>query len=203
MNDVREIVLYFGDGSKLVPVDIAKGLTDRYPELGNPLVLAPEGNNPHTPIVVFKENNEFMITVTLMTVNVVINHTYFDKMDTIIFDLVDMFDEENVSLSRMGIVYSLFYNSNKKDLLLDKVFNSNIIPDDMEDFRVSFFKKIKSKIGTINCWERIITDKERMSDLLYQFDFNTNYDKNADFNMKFIKEIISIADEYIDSRVVI
>ena len=32
MNDVREIVLYFGDGSKLVPVDIAKGLTDRYPD---------------------------------------------------------------------------------------------------------------------------------------------------------------------------
>ena len=57
MNDVREIVLYFGDGSRLVPVDIAKGLTDRYSELGNPLVLTPEGNNPHSPIVVFKENN--------------------------------------------------------------------------------------------------------------------------------------------------
>ena len=144
-----------------------------------------------------------MITVTLMTVNVVINHSYFDKMDTIIFDLVDMFDELNVSLSRMGIVYSLFYNSDKKEKLLDKMFNSDVLPDDMEDFRVSFFKKIESKIGTINCWERIITDKERMNDLLYQFDFNTNYDKNADFNMKFIKEIISIADEYIDSRVVI
>ena len=73
----------------------------------------------------------------------------------------------------------------------------------MVDFRVSFFKRLESKLGTINCWERIITDKERMSDLLYQFDFNTNYDKNADFNMKFIKEIISMADEYIDSRVVI
>ena len=203
MNDVREIVLYFGDGSKLVPVDIAKGLTDRYPELGNPLVLTPEGNNPHSPIVVFKENNDFMITVTLMTVNVVINHNYFNKMDTIIFDLVDMFDELNVSLSRMGIVYSLFYSSDKKDILLNKMFNSDILPDDMKDFRVSFFKKIDSKVGSINCWERIITDSERMNDLLYQFDFNTNYDKNANFDMKFIKEITSIADQYIDSRVVI
>ena len=44
MKDLKEVVLYFKEGCPLVPVDIAKSITDRFKEIGNPIVLNPASN---------------------------------------------------------------------------------------------------------------------------------------------------------------
>jgi hypothetical protein len=76
MNDVREIVLYFKEGCPLVPVDIAKSISDRFKEIGSRVVLTPETNS-NQPLVIFKENTEMMLTVGQMTVNMVVQEKYF------------------------------------------------------------------------------------------------------------------------------
>jgi hypothetical protein len=200
MKDMREVVLYFGDGCKLVPIDIAKSLSDRFEELGNPLVLTPEASQKTAPLVVFKDNPDFMATVTQMTINLVVNHTYFDKLETIIFDVVDAFDDLNISLIKMGLVYSIFLSPDKVEVAKNRLLNMENLPDDLIDLRLAWYKKIPSKHGDINCWERVITDTDQFKDLLFQFDFNTMPDENANFDMKFIKEIVSIANDYSEER---
>ena len=200
MKDMREIVLYFGKGCKLVPIDIAKSLTDRFEELGNPMVLTPDPRETHAPLVVFKDNPDFMATVTQMTINLVVNHSHFEKFETIIFDIVDAFDDLNISLVKMGLVYSIFLSPDKVEVAKNRLLNMDNLPDDLVDIRLSWYKKIPSKHGDINCWERVITDSDQFKDLLFQFDFNTNFDENANFDMKFIKEIVGIANDYTEER---
>ena len=117
MKDMREVVLYFGDGCKLVPIDIAKSLSDRFEELGKPLVLTPEASQKTAPLVVFKDNPDFMATVTQMTINLVVNHTYFEKLETIIFDVVDAFDDLNI----LQIFASYRIENNQSKRVLEKL----------------------------------------------------------------------------------
>lgn len=200
MNDCREIVLYFNNGSKLVPVDIAKSLSDRFKDLGNPLVLNPEGNSIQ-PLVVFRENASMMITMTQMTINMIIDGTYFDKMDTIIFDLVDLFNDMDIKFTKLGIVYSIFLSGKHKEIVREKLLDSSIIPNDILEFNVAFYRQLGLKKEKINCWERLITNTEKFDDLLVQFDINTDTNPDRDINMKFIREFIKLADEYSEERI--
>ena len=200
MNDVREIVLYFNGGSKLVPVDIAKSLSDRFKDLGNPLVLNPDGSSVQ-PLVIFKENSSMMITVTQMTINMIIDGTYFDKMDTIIFDLVDLFNDMDIKFTKLGIVYSIFLSPKHKMTVRDKLLESSIIPEDILEYNVAFYRQLDLKKEKINAWERIITNNEKFEDLLVQFDFNTDNNPDRDINMKYIREFIKLADEYSEERI--
>ena len=200
MDDRREVVLYFKGGSKLVPLDIANSMSERFKDLGNPLLLNPDGQGVQ-PLVVFNENPEMMISVTQMTVNMIVDNKNFDKLDTIIFDLVDLFNDLDISFVRMGIVYSMFLNKKSKDYVMTELVKNSLVPDDVIDFNLSFFKKVDLKKEKINCWERYITGNEKFDDLLVQFDFNSEVDENKDFNMKYIKEFIKVADNYIEGRI--
>ena len=108
MNDSKEICLYFDKNTNYNPVDIAKEICDRYKELGNPLILPSQGGN--APVIVFQENPEIFLRCNYFTLNFVVNHTYFNKLESIIFDLVDIFEEYipmlplSVSLN-LAIVY--------------------------------------------------------------------------------------------------
>lgn len=200
MNDVREIVFCFNSGSKLVPVDIAKSLSDRFKDLGNPVVLNPEGNNIQ-PLIVFKENPSMMVTMTQMTINMIIDSTFFEKIDTITFDLVDLFNDLGIKFSKMGIVYSIFLSNQHKLNATNKLIESSLIPDDVLEFNIAFYKQLKLKKEPINCWERLITNSEKFDDLLVQFDFNTENDPNRDINMKYIRDFIKLCDEYSEERI--
>lgn len=45
-----------------------------------------------------------------------------------------------------------------------------------------------------------MTDDEHFKDLLCQYDFNSRIDEEIDLDMKYIKEFIKVADEYIEDR---
>jgi hypothetical protein len=200
MNDVREIVFCFNSGSKLVPVDIAKSLSDRFKDLGNPVVLNPEGNNIQ-PLIVFKENPSMMVTMTQMTINMIIDSTFFDKIDTITFDLVDLFNDLKIEFVNIGVIYSLFFSEKHKELCMNKFLNVENLPNDFEEFNLAFFQKIKYKKDYLNCWERLVTNSEHFNELLVQFDINCLAIEKVDIDMKFIKEFLKIIDEHIEERI--
>jgi hypothetical protein len=200
MNDVREIVLYFKEGCPLVPVDIAKGISDRFKEIGSPVVLTPETNS-NQPLVIFKENTEMMLTVGQMTVNMVVQEKYFEKLDTIIFDLVDLFNDLKIEFVNIGVIYSLFFSEKHKELCMNKFLNVENLPNDFEEFNLAFFQKIKYKKDYLNCWERLVTNSEHFNELLVQFDINCLAIEKVDIDMKFIKEFLKIIDEHIEERI--
>jgi hypothetical protein len=142
-----------------------------------------------------------MVTMTQMTINMIIDSTFFDKIDTITFDLVDLFNDLGIKFSKMGIVYSIFLSNQHKLNATNKLIESSLIPDDVLEFNIAFYKQLKLKKEPINCWERLITNSEKFDDLLVQFDFNTENDPNRDINMKYIRDFIKLCDEYSEERI--
>ena len=199
MDDIREVVLYFKEGCRLVPFEIAKAINERFSDIGSPAIYNPEVNS-NQPMLVFKDNPEMMMTVTQMTVNLVVTDSHFKKLDTIIFDLVDLFDELDITFTKIGLIYSIFLSEKNKEIFKNKLLNSDNIPDDIEDFNVSFYRKIDFKDTKLNCWERVITNSEQFNDLLFQFDFNTISSDEINIDMKFIRELLKVANDYSEER---
>lgn len=197
MDDIREVVLYFKKGCKLVPFDIAKAISDRFKDIGSPGIFNPENSQP---LVVFKENPEMMITVTLMTVNLVVSEKYFKKLDTVIFDLIDLFSDLEIEFTKIGLIYSMFLSEKNKDIFKNKLLKTDNIPEDIEDYNVSFYRKLDFKDTKLNCWERLITNSDQFNELLIQFDFNTLSDEEVNIDMKFIKELLKVSNNYIEER---
>jgi hypothetical protein len=101
----------------------------------------------------------------------------------------------------MGIVYYIFLSNQHKLNATNKLIESSLIPDDVLEFNIAFYKQLKLKKEPINCWERLITNSEKFDDLLVQFDFNTENDPNRDINMKYIRDFIKLCDEYSEERI--
>ena len=199
MNDTKEIVLFFKeDANKFSLVDISKELMNRYHELGEPTLL-PDNGKTKSPLILFNSNPDFQIQISRVSLNFVINHVYFDKLATIIFDIVDTFEEVKCKFFRIGYISSIFMAPQYIKKVQDKFLKLENV-EGIKEFNLSWYKVLENKYGTINCWERFITDSTDFQDLLIQYDFNTPIDVNVDFEIKYIKEFIKTANNYMDSR---
>lgn len=199
MKDVKEIVLFFKDSIIYTPLDVAQDLLGRYPELGNPLIL-PVKNNKRAPLLVFNENADLQIQANFSAVTIVFNRNYFDKMSSIIFDIVDAFELVKAEFKRIGYVSSVFMSPKYVSKIKDKFLDSEEI-EDVKEINLSWYRQLKLDKAYINCWERFITDTAHFNDLLCQYDFNTPIDKSICLDMKYIKEFVRVADEFVESRI--
>lgn len=199
MKDTKEIVLFFKENTTFVALDVANEIVKRFPFIGNPIIL-PE--NDGGPIIVFKEYDDLQIQCNNASVNLLVNHKYFDNLSSFIFDLVDLFEEFKCEFKRIGYISNIFLSPTKIKKCIDTYFVKDNLPE-LTDFNFSFYKKIEDKIGVINCWERYVTDQNGFKDLLVQFDFNSVSDEVINLDMKYIKEFLSIASDYIDERIIL
>ena len=199
MKDTKEIVLFFKDDVTFKTVDVAKEILNRYPELGSPIII-PESDNKKLPVILFNENPDLQMQVSLHTFNIVMNHSYFDKVTSIVFDIVDAFSEFNIEFVRIGYIASVFLSPKYIARAKKKYLNSNIL-EEITDFNFSWYKRLECSFGNINCWERIITDDKSFKDLLCQFDFNTIATDVISLAMKNIKEFFKLTNEYIEDRI--
>lgn len=199
MKDTKEIVLFFKDETTFKPIDIAKEILNRYPELGNPIII-PESDNKNVPVIIFNENPDLQMQVSFKMFTIVMRHNYFDKVSSIVFDIVDAFSEFNIDFSRIGYIASVFLSPKYINKAKKKYLNSKL-DEDITDFNFSWYKKLECSFGNINCWERIIVDNNNFKDLLCQFDFNTIATDVISLEMKNIKEFFKLTNEYIEDRV--
>lgn len=198
MKDTKEVVLFFKEDTKFTPLNIAQELLNRYPELGNPLVL-PESNKKNAPLVIFNENNDIQMQANFNNFTFICNHKYFDKINSIIFDIVDTFETENAKFNRIGFVASIFLSPKYVDKAKERYLNVENLSD-IEEINVSWYRKLGISSGYVNCWERLITDSNHFKDLLCQYDFNTPVNVDIELDMKYIKEFFKICDDFVDDR---
>lgn len=199
MKDNKEVVLFFDINTNFDSLSVAKELSSRYPELGNPTILPPT-NDPKSPLIVFKENPDFRLVASLANVNFIINHTYFDNIASIAFDMVDAFEEFKSSFTRIGYISNIFLPSKSIEKVKNKYLNEEEI-NDVVDFNLSWYRELNTKLETLNCWERFITDHHDFDDLLCQYDINTPAGKSIDMNMKFLKNFFKESNDYIEKRI--
>ncbi len=199
MKDTKEIVLFFKGNPNFSSFEVAKEILNRYELLGEPVILPEASPETKVPTVIFNKNSDMQVEIGRQSVNVVISNGYFDKIASIIFDMVDLFEGFNADFYRIGYISSVFFPPKYLARAQERFFNMNNL-EGMENVNFSWFHTIVGKNGKINCWERVITDSTRFDDLLMQYDFNSPVDEDFEFNMKYIKEFIKITNDYMEER---
>lgn len=199
MKDTKEIVLFFKEEAKYSSIDVAKEIMSRYELLGEPVII-PDNGDAKLPTIIFNKSADMQIQVSRVSINVVVNHTYFEEISSIIFDMVDIFETFNLNFYRIGYISSIFLSPKYITKVKERFLNLENL-EGIEDFNFSWYHGIENKNGKINCWERIITDKANFSDLLMQYDFNSPINEEIEFNMKYIKEFVNLTNNYIEERV--
>ena len=199
MKNTREIFLFFDGEFQLKPVQIANEILSRYEFLGDPVIL-PANNNPKATVFVFNTYPDFQVSLSGLCLTTAISHSYFKEMINIVFDMVDIFESFGITFGRIGYIANEFMSPKSIDIVLNKFINKDNFGD-IDEYNLSWYNILDSKIGDINCWQRLITDKRNFKDLLYQFDFNTPIDKIISLDMKNIKAFFDCTEKFIEKRV--
>lgn len=198
MKNTKEIILFYEKVPDFNLTDIAKEILDRYEYLGEPTIIPRNENN--TFLVVFNKNSEFQIEINDKNVLIVMKHSYFNDLNSIVFDVVDTFEMFDTKFSRIGYISSNFESPLKIEKAKEKYLNVEEFKDVLE-LNLSWYRKINFRSSYINCWERVITDTVNFKDLLLQYDINTLVGEKVDIDMKFIKDFFKTADDYIEKRI--
>lgn len=198
MKNTKEIILFYEKVPDFNLTDIAKEILDRYEYLGEPTIIPRNENN--TFLVVFNKNPELQIEINDKNVFIVMKHSYFNNLNSIVFDLVDTFEMFDTKFSRIGYISSNFESPLKIEKAKEKYLNVEEFKDVLE-LNLSWYRKINFRSSYINCWERVITDTVNFKDLLLQYDINTLVGEKVDIDMKFIKDFFKTSDDYIEKRI--
>ena len=198
MKNTKEIILFYEKVPDFNLTDIAKEILDRYEYLGEPTIIPRNENN--TFLVVFNKNSEFQIEINDKNVLIVMKHSYFNDLNSIVFDVVDTFEMFYTKFSRIGYISSNFESPLKIEKAKEKYLNVEEFKDVLE-LNLSWYRKINFRSSYINCWERVITDTVNFKDLLLQYDINTLVGEKVDIDMKFIKDFFKTSDDYIEKRI--
>ena len=198
MKNTKEIILFYEKVPDFNLTDIAKEILDRYEYLGEPTIIPRNENN--TFLVVFNKNSEFQIEINDKNVLIVMKHSYFNDLNSIVFDVVDTFEMFDTKFSRIGYISSNFESPLKIEKAKEKYLNVEEYKDVLE-LNLSWNRKINFRSSYINCWERVITDTVNFKDLLLQYDINTLVGEKVDIDMKFIKDFFKTSDDYIEKRI--
>lgn len=198
MKNTKEIILFYEKVPDFNLTDIAKEILDRYEYLGEPTIIPRNENN--TFLVVFNKNSELQIEINDKNVFIVMKHSYFNVLNSIVFDVVDTFEMFNTKFSRIGYISSNFESPLKIEKAKEKYLNVEEFKDVLE-LNLSWYRKIDFRSSYINCWERVITDTVNFKDLLLQYDINTLVGEKVDIDMKFIKDFFKTADDYVEKRI--
>lgn len=198
MKNTKEIILFYEKLPDFNLTDIAKEILDRYEYLGEPTIIPRNENN--TFLVVFNKNPELQIEINDKNVFIVMKHSYFNDLNSIVFDVVDTFEMFDTKFSRIGYISSNFESPLKIEKAKEKYLNVEEFKDVLE-LNLSWYRKINFRSSYINCWERVITDTVNFKDLLLQYDINTLVGEKVDIDMKFIKDFFKTSDYYIEKRI--
>lgn len=198
MKNTKEIILFYEKVPDFNLTDIAKEILDRYEYLGEPTIIPRNENN--TFLVVFNKNSELQIEINDKNVFIVMKHSYFNSLNSIVFDVVDTFEMFNTKFSRIGYISSNFESPLKIEKAKEKYLKVEEFKDVLE-LNLSWYRKIDFRSSYINCWERVITDTVNFKDLLLQYDINTLVGEKVDIDMKFIKDFFKTADDYVEKRI--
>ena len=198
MKNTKEIILFYEKVPDFNLTDIAKEILDRYEYLGEPTIIPKNENN--TFLVVFNKNPELQIEINDKNVLIVMKHSYFNDLNSIVFDVVDTFEMFDTKFSRIGYISSNFESPLKIEKAKEKYLNVEEFKDVLE-LNLSWYRKINFRSSYINCWERVITDTVNFKDLLLQYDINTLVGEKVDIDMKFIKDFFKTSDDYIEKRI--
>lgn len=199
MKNTKEIILFYDKEERFNLNEIATEILNRYEFLGDPVMIPPKEND-NKFLLIFNKYPDLQMEINNKNVVIVMRHNYFEQLNSIVFDIVDIFEDFDIIFSRIGYISSNFESPLKIEKAKQKYLKVEEFNDVLE-LNLNWYLKLPFQDSYINCWERVITDTVNFKDLLLQYDINTIVGEKVNIDMKFIKEFFKTADDYINKKV--
>ena len=197
MNDEKQLVLFFRQGTEINNVELAAQLNNKFECLKDPIVLPFNANNPNQPLIIF-ERGDIKLTVNISDVSFSYDYKiHKDIYDTII-EIIEYFEELDISFERMGYISTFIHSKEEKEKFKKNIFNDNN-PIESE-FQVSWYKKELIDSVSVNVWIKGITDMINRVEFVSIYDINTPIDEVYNISSEFLKDFIKQCDKYIEEK---
>jgi hypothetical protein len=199
MIDNIQIVLFFSPKTSFNPNQIAADINKKIPFLGNGIVLPINHNDPNMPIIIFNENQELNVSMTSISANIVFGEKDLKKYKEVILKILNIFDYNKVSFSRIGMVITRALPKTDIKKLKSKLFKDEEIIE-AKDFLVAWHTPIHLDGTKFNCWERYFIDTTN-NNLVGVFDINTPVEETYYINDEFVDKCITQSIRYVDRKI--
>ena len=197
MKGEKQLVLFFRQGTEINNVELASLLSSKFECLKDPIVLPFNENNPSQPLIVF-ERGDIKLAVSISDVSFSYDKKIHKEVYDIIIEMIEYFEELDISFERMGYISTFIHNKSDKDKFKKSIFNDNS-PIDSE-FQVSWYRKELIDSVSVNVWIKGITDMINRVEFVSVYDINTPIDEVYNISGEFLKDFLKQCDKYIEEK---
>jgi len=199
MIDNIQIVLFFKPNTSFNPNQIAASINKKNSILGNAVVLPVNQNEPNMPIIIFNENKDVNLTVTSISTSLIFFEKDLQTHKKTIIDILNIFDHNSVSFSRIGIIITRSLPPSAIKKLKTTIFKDEEIIE-ADDFLIAWHNTILLDGTKYNCWERYFINSESKN-LMSLFDINTPMEETYYINEDFIDKCITQSIKYVNNKI--
>lgn len=180
------------------PSNITKQFIEKYPELGNEIILPinMEEEDKSRPFFIFNQNEDFEIQGNFNNVIVTIKSRYDNKLKDILKFVYNVFKEENVNF--VGIAYTFEQELDNKKISQFKsnhFINFDTIKSD--DLHFSMLREIDILNKKTRCLEGYSTINNNFI-IHFEFNMSTIDFKVLDFN--YIIQFLNETNDYMENK---
>ena len=197
MNDEKQLVLFFRQGTEINNVSLASELSSKFELLKEPVVLPFNANNPNQPLIVF-EQGDIKLFVSISDISFSYNSELHKELYDTVMDIIEYFEELDISFERMGYISTFIHNKEDKEKFRKNIFNEKASID--SEFQVSWYNKELIDSVSVNVWIKGITDMINHVEVVSVYDINTPFDEVYNISGEFLRNFIKQCDKYIEDK---
>ena len=198
MKNEKQIVLFLEKGTEFSEIKIASEINEKYPELGSPITIPFNPNNPDNPLIIF---NQGIMSVTMNRNDLafVYNREDDKKCFDMAIDIIELIEDYNVKFNRLGYVSTYLQDKKNKTKFLANTFKDKDMIND--EFNLAWYKNELIDSVRVNVWERHLTDMINKVDYVIIFDINTPMGEEYNITSDFTNDFIKTCDKYISKKI--
>lgn len=193
MKNEKQLVLFFKKGTVYNPIQVAARLNDKFTDLGIPLSIPFDMNNPSQPLIIF---NKGVMDLSMNYNDMVFNFSEeSDNCFAEVVKIVEFLEEMDLDFVRFGYVSTFIRTKKDRVKYLEETFKN---PDDFDsEFSVSKYKNVLIDSVRVNVWERNLTDKINKADFVTIIDINTPINEEYNITSSFVSSFVPECNKYI------
>lgn len=197
MKNERQIVLFLKKNTSFNQTQIAAKLNEKFSELGNPVILPPNENDPNQPLIIFNQGL-LNLTINYNDVSFVFFEENKEKVEELIYEILTILEDYSFDFVRFGYISTYLGSKKEKEMFKEKVFKINNLIND--DFQLSWYTKELIDSVSVNVWERHFTDFVNKVEIVSIFDINTPMEEEYNITSDFIQNFIKKCDKHISKK---
>lgn len=197
MKNERQLVLFLKKGNEFNPTNLASSIYNKFNQLGDPIILQPNQNDPNQPLIIFNRG-VFGLNINHNDISFVMFEENYKKYFDLVIEIMSFLEDEDLSFVRMGYISTFLSDEKTREKFKNNMFKD---PEIMKnDFQLSWYSKEHIDSVLVNVWEKHLTDFYNKVDFVSIFDINTPLDEEYNITSSFVDNFLKKCDKFVESR---